>query len=108
MTTQALSPTTSSNFQREAEVHPWFLFQSREPETAKAGRCHAPRRRNRKTPLGEDGWMDASAPLYMRESWPTSRALGQTANSRGLGLGCFHGNSTSRRSKDAGGTTVFK
>lgn len=29
MTTQALSPTTSSNFQREAEVHPWFLFQSR-------------------------------------------------------------------------------
>lgn len=68
MTTQALSPTTSSNFQREAEVHPWFLFQSREPETAKAGRCHAPRRRNRKTHLGEDGWMAGSAPLNIRKS----------------------------------------
>ena len=66
--TQALSTSTSNKFEREAEVQPWFPFQAGEPETAKAGHaCHAPRRRNQKTCLGGDGWMDGSAPLNIRK-----------------------------------------
>ena len=67
MMTQALSTSTSNSFQREARVHPWFPFQAGEPETAKAGHaCHAPRGRNQ-IYLGEDGWMDGSAPLNIRK-----------------------------------------
>ena len=58
----ALSASTSNNFQREAYVNPWLPFQPGECETAKAGWCHPPRRRNRKTNLAKHGWMDGSAP----------------------------------------------
>ena len=64
--------------------------------------------RNRKIYLGERGWMDGSIPVNIRKIWLTSQGLEETGNSRGLTLGCFHGKSASRRSKDAGEITLYK
>lgn len=68
--TLALFSSTSENFQREVEVHPWFPFQPGEPETQPredAVMLHEGVT-GKPTWAKMDGWMDRSAPLNIRKS----------------------------------------